>query len=319
MKRFGIPLLIALLFVAGVSIVVYPIVSNLLYEKDQSLVLTQYNETVENTNQEELDAQWQAAQAYNESLLESEAFLTDPFDPELALDPTVEPYASLLNLEGDGIMGYLEIPAISLNLPVYHGTTADVLEKGVGHLQNSSLPVGGESTHTVLTGHTGLAGKRLFTDLSQVEVGDVFYLYILGRTLAYEVEALNIVEPDQTELLVVEPGQDLATLVTCYPYGINTHRLLVQGTRIPYEEAVEQQQTRQPDTPTRSVWEAEYQKAVLLCLAVYLPLTAVVVILLLRRRSRRAVSAVPATPAAPPDPMDGYRRPRRIRRGDKTP
>lgn len=318
MKRFGIPLLIALLFVAGVSIVVYPIVSNLLYEKDQSQVLTQYNETVENTKQEELDAQWQAAQAYNESLLESEAFLTDPFNPELALDPTVEPYASLLNLEGDGIMGYLEIPAISLNLPVYHGTTADVLEKGVGHLQNSSLPVGGESTHTVLTGHTGLAGKRLFTDLSQVEVGDVFYLYILGRTLAYEVEAINIVEPDQTELLVVTPGQDQATLVTCYPYGINTHRLLVQGTRVPYEEAVEQQQTGQPDRQTRSVWESEYQKAVLLCLAVYLPLTAVVVILLLRRRSRKAASAVPTTPAAPPDPMDSYRRPRRIRRGDKT-
>lgn len=287
MKRFAIPLFIVLFFLAGIAIVVYPVASNLLYEENQSHVLAQYDETVEQTAQEKLDQERQAAWEYNRSLLESEAFLTDPFDPELVLDPTVEPYASLLNLEGDGIMGYVEIPKISVNLPIYHGTTAQVLEQGVGHLQNTSLPVGGESTHTVLTGHTGLAGKRMFTDLSQLEVGDVFYLHVLGDTLAYQVEVIYIVEPDQTEYLVVEPGRDLATLVTCYPYGINTHRLLVRGTRIPYEQALEQQNQGDQSQQT-SVWKAEYRKAVVLCLAVYIPLTAIVVFVLLGRRRKRS-------------------------------
>lgn len=286
MKRFVIPCLIALVFLAGISIVFYPMVSNLLYETNQSHVLAQYDESIAQTAQEKLDAELLAAQEYNRSLLESEAFLTDPFDPELVLDPTVAPYADLLNVEGDGIMGYVEIPRISVNLPIYHGTTAQVLEQGIGHLQNSSLPVGGESTHTVLTGHTGLAGKRLFTDLSQLEEGDVFYLHILGNTLAYQVEEIYIVDPDQTEYLVVEPGRDLATLVTCHPYGINTHRLLVQGIRIPYEQALEQQQLQGDMPQGNSVWRTEYQKAVVICLAIYLPLTAIAVIMLSARRKK---------------------------------
>lgn len=285
MKRFTLSLLIIFLFLAGASTVIYPMASNLFYEKNQSRVLEEYDETMEQLAQEELDRERQAAQEYNRSLLESEAFLTDPFDPELVLDPTVEPYASLLNLEGNGIMGYVEIPKISVNLPIYHGTTAQVLEQGIGHLQNTSLPVGGESTHTVLTGHTGLAGKRLFTDLSQLEEGNLFYLHVLGETLAYQVEAIYIVEPDQTEHLVVETGRDLVTLVTCHPYGINTHRLLVQGTRIPYEVALAQQV--QEDVPQEtSVWEKEYYKAILICLAIYIPLTVTVVLLVSRRRKQ---------------------------------
>lgn len=285
MKRFTLSLLIIFLFLAGASTVIYPMASNLFYEENQSHVLEEYDETMEQLAQEELDRERQAAQEYNRSLLESEAFLTDPFDPELVLDPTVEPYASLLNLEGNGIMGYVEIPKISVNLPIYHGTTAQVLEQGIGHLQNTSLPVGGESTHTVLTGHTGLAGKRLFTDLSQLEEGNLFYLHVLGETLAYQVEAIYIVEPDQTEHLVVETGWDLVTLVTCHPYGINTHRLLVQGTRIPYEVALAQQV--QEDVPQEtSVWEQEYYKAILICLAIYIPLTVTVVLLVSRRRKQ---------------------------------
>ena len=285
MKRFTLSLLIIFLFLAGASTVIYPMASNLFYEKNQSHVLEEYDETMEQLAQEELDRERQAAQEYNRSLLESEAFLTDPFDPELVLDPTVEPYASLLNLEGNGIMGYVEIPKISVNLPIYHGTTAQVLEQGIGHLQNTSLPVGGESTHSVLTGHTGLAGKRLFTDLSQLEEGNLFYLHVLGETLAYQVEAIYIVEPDQTEHLVVETGRDLVTLVTCHPYGINTHRLLVQGTRIPYEVALAQQV--QEDAPQEtSVWEKEYYKAILICLAIYIPLTVTVVLLVSRRRKQ---------------------------------
>lgn len=285
MKRFTLSLLIIFLFLAGASTVIYPMASNLFYEKNQSHVLEEYDETMEQLAQEELDRERQAAQEYNRSLLESEAFLTDPFDPELVMDPTVEPYASLLNLEGNGVMGYVEIPKISVNLPIYHGTTAQVLEQGIGHLQNTSLPVGGESTHSVLTGHTGLAGKRLFTDLSQLEEGNLFYLHVLGETLAYQVEAIYIVEPDQTEHLVVETGRDLVTLVTCHPYGINTHRLLVQGTRIPYEVALAQQV--QEDVPQEtSVWEKEYYKAILICLAIYIPLTVTVVLLVSRRRKQ---------------------------------
>lgn len=285
MKRFTLSLLIIFLFLAGASTVIYPMASNLFYEKNQSHVLEEYDETMEQLAQEELDRERQAAQEYNRSLLESEAFLTDPFDPEFVLDPTVEPYASLLNLEDNGIMGYVEIPKISVNLPIYHGTTAQVLEQGIGHLQNTSLPVGGESTHSVLTGHTGLAGKRLFTDLSQLEEGNLFYLHVLGETLAYQVEAIYIVEPDQTEHLVVETGWDLVTLVTCHPYGINTHRLLVQGTRIPYEVALAQQV--QEDVPQEtSVWEKEYYKAILICLAIYIPLTVTVVLLVSRRRKQ---------------------------------
>lgn len=285
MKRFTLSLLIIFLFLAGASTVIYPMASNLFYEKNQSHVLEEYDETMEQLAQEELGRERQAAQEYNRSLLESEAFLTDPFDPELVLDPTVEPYAGLLNLEGNGIMGYVEIPKISVNLPIYHGTTAQVLEQGIGHLQNTSLPVGGESTHSVLTGHTGLAGKRLFTDLSQLEEGNLFYLHVLGETLAYQVEAIYIVEPDQTEHLVVETGRDLVTLVTCHPYGINTHRLLVQGTRIPYEVALAQQV--QEDVPQEtSVWEKEYYKAILICLAIYIPLTVTVVLLVSRRRKQ---------------------------------
>lgn len=289
MKRFAAPVCIALIFLVGVGLVLYPLVSNTLYEKNQSHVLAQYDETMEQVQQDQLDEEFQAAQEYNRSLLEGEVYLTDPFDPDLVLDPAVEPYASLLNLEGDGMMGYVEVPKIDVYLPVYHGTTADVLEKGVGHLQNTSLPVGGADTHAVLTGHTGLSGKRLFTDLSQLVVGDVFYIHVLGQVLAYQVEQIYIVEPDDTQHLVVQPGRDLVTLVTCHPYGINTQRLLVQGTGIPYEQAVEQQSLQEEQsTSTQSVWEQEYQKAVLICLVIYIPLTVLIIFLVaLRRRKKK--------------------------------
>lgn len=286
MRRILPLIFIALIFLAGIGLVVYPMVSNTLYERDQSTVLAEYDETVAQAEQSELEEALELARDYNRQLLEGSVFLTDPFDPNLQLDPTVKPYADLLNLEGDGMMGYVEVPKIDVYLPIYHGTTSEVLEKGVGHLQNTSLPVGGESTHAVLTGHTGLSGKRLFTDLTEVEVGDVFYLHILGQTLAYQVDRIDIVDPDDTALLQVETGEDLVTLVTCYPYGINTQRLLVRGTRISYEEAVEQQALQGTMDQGDSVWMRQYRKAILVCVAVYVPLTAVVVLLLLRRRKK---------------------------------
>lgn len=268
--------------------ILYPLVSNDLYEKNQSHVLAVYDETVAQAEAAELSEALEAAHAYNTLLTSGTAILTDPFDPEVALDPTVEPYASLLNLSGDGMMGYVEIPKIDVYLPIYHGTTTQVLEQGVGHLQNTSLPVGGAGSHTVITGHTGLAGKRLFTDLTELGEGDVFYFHILGETLAYQVYQTEIVEPTDTSLLVVQPGRDLATLLTCYPYGINTHRLLVFGERVPYEEAVVQQAVQeQTEPPAESIWQQEYERAVVLCLAIYVPVTAGVILLILLRRRKR--------------------------------
>lgn len=288
MKRFVPIFAILLIFLAGCAFVVYPMVSNYFYEENQSRVLAQYDETVAQAEAQALSQALEEAREYNELLTSGSAVLTDPFDPTVSLDPTVEPYASLLNLAGDGMMGYVEIPSINVYLPIYHGTSSQVLEQGIGHLQNTSLPVGGEGSHTVLTGHTGLAGKRLFTDLTQVEVGDVFYLHILGETLAYQVYETAVVEPHDTSRLVVEPGRDLATLLTCYPYGINSHRLLVFGERVSYEEAAAQEVT-QGDTGDmeKSVWRQEYQRAVVLCLAIYIPLTIGAVLVVLRRRKNQ--------------------------------
>ena len=288
MKRLIPAAAIGLIFLFGCALVVYPLVSNSLYEKNQSAVLAEYDETVAQMETQALSRELEDARNYNRLLLSGTAVLTDPFDPTLSLDPTVEPYASLLNLAGDGMMGYLEIPSIQVYLPIYHGTGSQVLEQGVGHLQNTSLPVGGEGTHTVLTGHTGLAGKRLFTDLSQVKEGEAFFLHVLGETLAYRVQETAVVEPEDTSRLVVEKGKDLATLLTCYPYGINSHRLLVFGERTPFEEAAVQGE--RPDgqgKAERSLWQQEYRRAVVLCLGIYIPLTLSVIWVVLHRRKNK--------------------------------
>lgn len=287
MKRLIPAAAIGLIFLLGCAFVVYPLVSNSLYEKNQSAVLAEYDDTVAQMEAKALSRELEDARNYNRLLTSGTAVLTDPFDPTLSLDPTVEPYASLLNLAGDGMMGYLEIPSIQVYLPIYHGTGSQVLEQGVGHLQNTSLPVGGEGTHTVLTGHTGLAGKRLFTDLSQVKEGEAFFLHVLGETLAYRVQETAVVEPEDTSRLVVEKGKDLATLLTCYPYGINSHRLLVFGERTPFEEA--DVQGERPDgqgKAERSLWQQEYRRAVVLCLGIYIPLTLSVIWVVLHRRKK---------------------------------
>ena len=154
-------------------------------------------------------------------------------------------------------MGYVEIPKIDVNLPIYHGTSEEVLQKGIGHLVGSSLPIGGEGFHSVLTGHSGLAGAKLFSDLDQLVPGDTFFLHILGETLAYEVTEINTVLPYETELLLAVPGEDLCTLVTCTPYGVNSHRLLVRGSRVPYEKAMEEA-LETPKETVRSTWKENY-------------------------------------------------------------
>ena len=229
-----------LVFLAGISLLAYPAVSNLLYEKEQEELMEHYDSIVrENLTADEQAAELQECMDYNRGLLQGGVLLTDPFDKS-QLDPSAMPYAGLLNVDQEGGMAYLRIPAIDVELMIYHGTEEEVLQKGVGHLQGSSLPVGGAGTHCVLSAHTGLNDKKLFTDLDQLENGDIFYIHVLGEILAYQVDQIRVVLPEETEDLKINAQEDYVTLVTCTPYGINTHRLLVRGTRVPYEEEREQ-------------------------------------------------------------------------------
>ena len=219
------------------SVLLYPTVSNYLYEKNGARVISSYDENAVRLSESEKQAMLEAARQYNRELL-GNIELLDPFSP---LKKEVDArYQSLLNTNEAGMMGYIRIPKIDVELPIYHGTEERILQSGVGHFEGTSLPVGGESSHTVLTGHRGLPSKLLFTDLDQMKEGDIFYLKILGETFAYKIDRILTVLPENTKALTIEPGKDYATLVTCTPYAVNTHRLLVRGSRIPYEEAVRQ-------------------------------------------------------------------------------
>lgn len=222
--RFTTVLLI-LIFVAGLSLLLYPSIADYVNSMHQSKAISTYAEDVAALKQEEYDAYWQAAAEYNRGISRrSNIYL--PSDEEKAR------YETLLNLTGTGVMGYIEIPTIEVTLPIYHGTEDSVLQIAVGHLDWTSLPVGGESSHCVLSGHRGLPSAKLFTSLDRLVEGDVFMLRILDEVLTYEVDQILIVEPAEVKPLEIEEGMDYCTLVTCTPYGINTHRLLVRGHRI---------------------------------------------------------------------------------------
>lgn len=250
MKRKLTVILSVLLFMLAAAVTAYPMIANYINDRYQSTIRTEYAHEMELMDDSEIREARQAAIAYNESLLPIR------YDRE-AVQAAAESYDDLLNLHGSGLMGYVEIPKIDVNLPIYHGTSEEVLQKGIGHLVGSSLPVGGEGFNSVLTGHSGLAGKRLFSDLGQLVPGDAFFLHVLGETLAYEVTEINRVLPHETELLTAVAGEDLCTLVTCTPYGVNTHRLLVRGSRVPYEKAVEEAMET-PKEPVRSTWKENY-------------------------------------------------------------
>ena len=225
----------------------------------QSTIRTEYALEVEAMDDGEIRETRQDAIAYNESLLPIR------YDRG-ALQAATESYNELLNLHGSGLMGYVEIPKIDVNLPIYHGTSEEVLQKGVGHLIGSSLPIGGKGFHSVLTGHSGVAGARLFSDLDQLATGDKFFLHILGATLAYEVTETNTVLPYETDLLLAESDEDLCTLVTCTPYGVNSHRLLVRGERIPYEAIVKTELHGNAPymASAKSTWKEQYTKSLLI-------------------------------------------------------
>ena len=225
----------ALVFLAGLGLLLYPWVSNAWNAWRQASLVSGYDAEVQQMPSDDYSSWFSAADAYNRTLAgrgipDAFAFHSEDEDAD---------YAAQLAFRDDGMMGYLNIPRISQSLPIYHTTSEEALAKGVGHLQGSALPVGGEGTHCVLSAHRGLPSAALFTDLDQLAVGDKFFIHVLDRSLAYEVDQVSVVEPSQTEGLEVQAGCDLVTLVTCTPYGVNSHRLLVRGHRVPYDAADE--------------------------------------------------------------------------------
>ena len=245
MKRW---LLAATFGAVALGLLFYPLVGELLNEKYHSDVETTYTAAIEDTDDTELTAQRQAAEQYN-AMLSGTAAITEG---EASASPL--PYAEQLTI--GGVMCYIDIPKINVYLPVQHGTDADTLEKSVGHVVGTSLPVGGSSTHAVLSAHSGLASSKLFSDIDQLTEGDTFYIHVLGDTLAYKVDAIHTVLPTDTSLLQIEDGKDYVTLVTCTPFGVNTHRLLVRGHRIPYTP--EQATAAAVEKPAASSWTQHY-------------------------------------------------------------
>lgn len=223
--------MIVLLVLVGLSIMMYPFLSNWVNQQTQDRLIQEHNEVLATLSPEDLEAERLACIAHNESLLGT-VQLTDPFDPGSA-NVTSEEYESRLSLTSSGVMGTIDIPQIDIHLPIYHGVSAEVLEVAVGHLPNTSLPVGGRATHAVLSAHSGLPDATLFSNLSQLEIGDYFYLTVLDETLAYEIDQILVVKPTETSSLLIDREKDYVTLVTCTPYGVNTHRLLVRGERVP--------------------------------------------------------------------------------------
>ena len=228
--RISAVIVAVIALLAGFALIAYPFVSDAIYQSIERGVVKSTANAVSSADELTLAEERQRALEYNERLLDGRAVVTDPFDPD-AERPNDEDYNVSLNLSGDGVMGTISIPKIQIELPIYHTTDDSVLSHGVGHLQGTSLPIGGDSSHCVLSGHTGLPRMKIFDNLDQLEVGDYFVISVLGEDHAYEVTSIEVVLPDETDSLVIERGRDLCTLVTCTPYGINSHRLLVHAER----------------------------------------------------------------------------------------
>ena len=245
MKKKSSKIVTILIFLAGLSLLLYPLVANQWNNHRQKQLISNYESVIsdkEAAGNIDYAAEMKKAEAYNDALLPS--ILPDSFAVADASTETDSSYEDSLNIAGDGMMGIVEIPKIAIKLPIYHGTGDEVLQKAAGHLEGSSLPIGGESTHAVISAHRGLPSASLFTDLDQLEIGDHFLIHVLDETLCYEVDQILVVDPEDTSALAVEDGEDLVTLLTCTPYGVNTQRLMVRGHRVPYEEqAVADEQT----------------------------------------------------------------------------
>lgn len=257
MKRIITNILFSLIFLIGLGVLLYPTVSNMWNNYRQSQLITSYDKVISEMEEEDFTAEWKLAEAFNEKH-EKNNIYADAFGAEGGDIQDTE-YWKVLNVRGDGVMGYLTVPKIDIKLAIYHGTEETVLQTGVGHLNGSKLPIGGDSNHSVLAAHRGLPSAKLFTDIDQLKRGDMFYIYILDQIFAYQVDQiLDMVEKDDSAALeaalsIVE-GEDYVTLFTCTPYGVNSHRLLVRGTRVPFE-GEEKVEAVIPDSMLQSIQE----------------------------------------------------------------
>lgn len=257
MKKNVVRIILIVGFCIGLIISLYPLISNIYSRINQIQVINDYTEDIKEIDTKQIAKELELANAYNRKLNQT-IVLTDPFDPS-AIDMADDVYYDILNYTDDGVMAYINIPKIDVNLPIYHGTDSEHMLKGVGHLVGTSFPVGGVDTHAVLSAHSGLSTAELFTNLADLKKGDLFYIHVLDDVLAYEVDKINVVKPDETNDLKIVPGQDYVTLVTCTPYGINSHRLLVRGHRVEYNPDLEKQESKKANN---DVWFKEYIKSI---------------------------------------------------------
>lgn len=272
-------ILVTLFIGASLVMMFYPWISNFVNQHQADITVDNYKKKEKSLSEEQKEEMWKKAQMYNADLAQNQVELTDPFVESKSAIKSGLIYNNLLNIDKSGMMCYLEIPCINVNLPVFHGTAVSTLERGIGHLEGSSLPVGGKSTHAVLTGHTGLNNAKLFTDLTEVKEGDLFFLHTLGKDLAYRVIGTEVVLPEETQDLLIRKGKDLVTLITCTPYGVNSHRLFVTGIRTKYTP--EEKENAKDDRSKDSQWMNAYKKAAIIGLAI-----ALAVIILLKSFSK---------------------------------
>ena len=282
MKKKASTILFVMIFLAGLSLLLYPFVANEWNNYRQKRLISTYESQVSELEEEgaiDYEAEWKRAEAYNKALLPS--ILPDSFAIASAADEPDKEYMSCLNITDDGMMGIVEIPKINIKLPIYHTTDEDVLAKAAGHLEGSSLPIGGKNSHAVISAHRGLPSAALFTDLDKLKEGDHFLIHVLDDTLCYEVDQISVVEPEETASLAVEDGEDLVTLLTCTPYGVNSHRLLVRGHRVPYDsEEIQEKETG--NTPF------SFHTNYLLWVLVGLGITGIFILILYRRERKLA-------------------------------
>lgn len=269
-----------LVILLGAGAAAYPLIASINNERTQSLVQTEYEEKLQQLDTSEIDAALAAAREYNKTISTVQIENIDKIKADLP------PYEDLLNLANNGIMGYIEIPAINIDLPIYHGTTGAAMEKGAGHMEGTSLPVGGIGTHAVISAHSGMASAKLFTDLDKLKLGDMFFITVCNQKLAYEVDNIAVVEPTDIDLIRIDTQQDYVTLLTCTPYGVNTHRLLVRGHRVEMaEEAIAE--VEEKAEPAASTWIEKYEQGILIGVAIFLGLLLIALLVYFTKRLKQ--------------------------------
>ena len=269
-----------LVILLGAGAATYPLIASINNERTQSLVQTEYEEKLQQLDTSEIDAALAAAREYNKTISTVQIEDVDKIKADLP------PYEDLLNLANNGIMGYIEIPTINIDLPIYHGTTGAAMEKGAGHMEGTSLPVGGVGTHAVISAHSGMASAKLFTDLDKLKLGDMFFITVCNQKLAYEVDNIAVVEPTDIDLIRIDTQQDYVTLLTCTPYGVNTHRLLVRGHRVEMaEEAIAE--VEEKAEPAASTWIEKYEQGILIGVAIFLGLLLIALLVYFTKRLKQ--------------------------------